>query len=124
MKFSVGLFDELFGKRMELEVPTKDGRVVKRSVTRKWFEKMRADGKMSRIDKPVIRVHMLDVAQGYYVATWVVGRDVAEETVKKFRHTPTDALYAMTSFKDGKPETHVMLKELWYETKVRLDALQ
>jgi len=123
MKFSIGLFDELFGERLEVEVPVSDGRVVKRSVTRKWFEKMQAQGRISGKGKPVIQVHMLEVVKGYYVTTWVIGEDISEETVAKFKDISTGVLYAMTSFKDGQPETHVMTKPFWDEARGQLDAI-
>lgn len=65
---------------------------------------------------------MLDVLKGYYVTTWVIGRDVTEETVTKFKDPTTGALYAITFFRDGKPETNVVTKVLWDEAKQKLDA--
>ena len=78
IKLSMSLFDELFGERLDLEVPTPDGRVVKRSVTKRWFEKMQAQGQISSLTKPTIQVHMLDVVKGYYVTTWAIGKDISE----------------------------------------------
>ena len=120
MKFSISLRDELFGERLEIETPRPDGSVMKRSVTKKWFERMQAEGKISNIDKPLIQVHMLHVVNGYYVDTWTIGEDVLAQTVEKFRDASTDALYAMTFFKDGKPEMRVMAKSLWDEAKSQM----
>lgn len=50
MDFSIGLIDRLFGERMTLEVPSADGKIVKREVTRKWFDNMVAEKKIVRQD--------------------------------------------------------------------------
>jgi hypothetical protein len=101
-------------------VPTPDGKVVKRSVTRKWLEQMQAEGRISQVDQSVITVHMLDVVKGYYVTSWIVGTDVTDETAAKFRDASTDALYAMKLFRDGQPQTHVLVKHIWDEAKQRM----
>jgi hypothetical protein len=48
-KFSVGLWDRLFGKQVELEVPSAHGETVRRHVTEKWLQSMESDGKISRV---------------------------------------------------------------------------
>jgi hypothetical protein len=48
--FSVGFVDSLFGEKIEIEVPGPDGEVLKRTVTRKWWDQMVAEGKIGPVD--------------------------------------------------------------------------
>lgn len=50
MRFDVGLWDRLFGERVTLEVPTSDGGIVKRRVTRRWVEAAKARGQLEEVD--------------------------------------------------------------------------
>lgn len=111
MRFDVGLWDRLFGERVTLEVPTPDGRTIKRSVTKKWLEQMKAKRELRPID--AIRVHMLDPLKGYHVLDWIIGKDVPQESVEKFRDPGTDALYAMTWYEEGKAHIAVVRKDKW-----------
>lgn len=48
--FSIGFFDSLFGRKVQIEVPGPSGENLKRTVTRKWWDRMIAEGKISRVD--------------------------------------------------------------------------
>jgi hypothetical protein len=43
--------ERLTGKTVEMEAPGPDGRPIKRTVSKKWFDAMVAQGKIQRIDK-------------------------------------------------------------------------
>lgn len=118
MKFSVSPFDEMFGERVELEIPGPNG-IAKRSVTKKWLEKMETEGKIAKSQTPVIQVHMLHPMRGYYVATWEIGNHVSAEVVEKLKDAASDALYAVTILRAGEPETHVIPKSAWDSLKAQ-----
>ena len=50
--FSTGFFDSLFGEKVEIEIPGPAGETVKRTVTKKWWDQMIAEGKISRSVRP------------------------------------------------------------------------
>lgn len=88
MKFSVGTWDEMFGERITIEVPDHNGRLVQRSVTKKWFSRMQETGRIGRASMSSIRVHMLHPA-GHRTLEWVIGEDVKPELVDQFQDPPT-----------------------------------
>jgi hypothetical protein len=49
-RFSTGLLDSLFGEKIEIELPGPNGENVSRRVTKKWWDRMVAEGKVSRVD--------------------------------------------------------------------------
>ena len=113
MRFDVGWFDRLFGKKLELEVPTTDGRTVRRKVTGKWLDKMEAEGKIRKLASPVVSAHVLDPVRGYYVAQWTVGQDIAEDAVDGFIDPDTNSVYVLSFFQAGRLQMRVVQKELW-----------
>ena len=110
-----------------------------RTVTQKWIEKMQNEGSMKKIEKEIIKVHILDLYtsfqnilnpnignSGYYrQAYWVIGTDIPRESVEKFKDPANGELYAyMTVRKDlTGPELYLMNKNLWEETKGKMDAI-
>lgn len=50
-RFSTGLLDAWFGEKVEIELPSPTGGVLKRTVTKKWWERMIAEGKISGVDR-------------------------------------------------------------------------
>jgi len=120
MKFSISQNDELFGERLDIEVPGPDGQLVKRSVTKKWFESMQAQGKISRVTEPMVQVHILHALNGYFVDHWVIGKDVDATTVATFQDAATHALYGITYLRGGNPETKILTKADWEKAKSQL----
>ena len=82
---------------------------------------MKAEGQIKDID--AIRVHMIDSVRGYSLGHWVIGENIDEDTVNKFRDITTGDLYAMTHYENGEPKVSVMSKSLWSETKERMDSI-
>ena len=111
MRFSVNIWDALFGEKTTLEWPDQDGNIGKRQVTRRWLEKLKEEGTAKHISTEV-RVHMLHLDREEELL-WVIGQDVDQETVDRFWDPETCALYAMTHFEAGEPQTSVMQKHLW-----------
>lgn len=112
MSFSVGFIDKLFGEKIELEIPDGNGNVIKRTVTKKWYDKMVREGKFSTVKEEIIKVHMLHPFDGYIILNWVVGVDIPEETVAKFINDEGE-LYALTVFEDGEQNVMVITKEMF-----------
>ena len=85
-RFSMGLWDSLFGKRFKIEIPSAGGETVTREVTQKWLDSMEAAGQVSRVDPTpraqrliaVIRVGViaaeLDLAGTDSTLNWVLNR--------------------------------------------------
>lgn len=112
MKFHVGFLDKLFGEKIELEIPDGKGNVIKRTVTKKWYEKMIQEGKISKIEEEVVKVHMLHPVDGYNVLHWVVGEDINKDTVDRFSNENGE-IYAMTVFDSGEQKVVVVTKEIF-----------
>lgn len=124
VKFSVGLWDSFFGKKIELEIPDHEGKIIRRKVTQKWYDKMKNQGQIRDIKADVIRVHMINPVSGDSIEYWVVGEDVDTETVNEFCDPATGDLYAMTRFVDGQPERGVMKRDFWKRAKNAMDTIK
>ena len=48
LTFSVGMWDEMVGERITVEVPDHNGNPVKRSVTKKWLSLMQETGRIKK----------------------------------------------------------------------------
>lgn len=122
MRFNTGFFDSLFGEKVTLEIPGDDGRIIKRTVTKKWLEQMQRQGKMSPVSQPVVRAHVLSPS-GYSVQNWVIGDDIPADTCERFRDSITGDIYVMSFFEAGTERTQVITKPLWEEARKMLDAV-
>jgi hypothetical protein len=113
MKFHINFWDKLFGEKITIEIPGLDGNIIKRKVSKKWLEKMEAEGQVKKIKEEIIRVHMINPVSGNYIAYWTIGKDIDEKTTNKFRDHETGDLYALTSFKNGQPKIIILKREFW-----------
>ena len=52
MQTYVNLWDRYFGKKVQIEVPRKDGTTVMVEVTKAWFEQAVREGKIAEVDEP------------------------------------------------------------------------
>ena len=107
MKFSVGFWDSIFGEKITIEIPSPNGQITKRKVSKKWFYKMKDEKQIKELKEEIIRVHMINPLAGDSIENWTVGKDIDSETVNKFRDSETGDLYAMTSFENGQPKISV-----------------
>lgn len=110
----MGLLDFLFGKKVKLKIPDKNGKIVKKKISKKMFDELTAQGKIKHID--TVKVHILDPIRGYYFADWVVDENVHREDVEKFA-TPTGELYVVIAYEDGEPQTMLTKKEVWEQQR-------
>ena len=113
MRFDVGLWDMLFGKKMVAELPgpggSDDARRLRVSV--KWFERMRREGKIAGAENAVF-VYVTD-PKGDYSTTLTVGKELNQEQVDALMDPATQALYAVTADSEGKPRTVFVPKKMW-----------
>ena len=123
MQFSLGMWDALFGKKVTLVLPGRDGKPRPRKVTEKWLKEMERQGKAKRLDAEAVPVHILDPLTDYRFETWVVGKDVDSETVEKFRDVQSGALYVLIAYKEGKKQVVVLKKHVWESTKKTMDSV-
>ena len=122
MRFAVSLWDYLFGEKVTIEIPGPENEVIRRKVTKKRFEAMQRQGKMTKLEN-VVRVHMLHVLRGYTILNWVIGEDIDAERVQKFRDSESGDIYAMTHYEDGEEQTHLLTKRLWEQSRRKMDAV-
>jgi hypothetical protein len=71
----------------------------------------------------IIEVHVLD-PKGNYSTTWEVGKDIPAEIVQKAKDPESGALYALTTYENGNPQTHVCTKDHWLKIKEQFDAIE
>jgi len=114
MKTSLGLIDKLFGKKITLELPKSDGSKRKVIVSKKWFDKMKSEGKIQEAGF-VVTMHMMGIHK-YEKEKWIVGQDINEETYLKFKDSSGD-IYGIRYYKDGKLEIGLSSKEKWLEAR-------
>jgi hypothetical protein len=125
MDFCVGFIDRLFGERIPLEVPGPDGKIITRNVTKKWLDRMIAEGKMSPVSggRRTVTAHILDPVNGYTLETWVVGDNVQPELVQKFGNKSKNAIYVLRCYRDGKLESNILRQDLWNQAKKQIHSV-
>jgi len=116
----MGLLDFLFGKKVKLEIPDKNGKILKKKISKKMFDESVAQGKIKPVD--TMKAHVLDPVRGYYIAEWVVDDDVHREDVEKFS-TPNGELYVVIAYVDGEPQTVLTKKEAWEKQRSIFDLI-
>lgn len=122
-------------ERVTFEFPVPHGGVKKVEFTKKWMEKMEREGKMQRGSSLTVKVNILDPMGGvtpaefdgpddlfdalvepgeeHRVEYWVLGEQVSKEQCQTFLDPDTKELYALTTYEDGKPCTHLIRRCLW-----------
>jgi hypothetical protein len=118
-RFSTRLFDAIFGKKMTIQVPQKDGTVRDVRVTKAWYEKMLADGKMSVAPKNTVHVHIIG-PYGLRRDSLVVGVDIPAERYERLVDPQTGSLYAIEVFEAGEPSMTIVPRAIWEEAKRQL----
>lgn len=114
MKFSLGIWDGIFGDKVVLEIPDKTGNIIKQTVTKKWLDKMESEGKISMKHEPTICVHLLDpLKSGPTTDYWTIGKNIDQDMVDKFRDKATNAVYVIIAYQAGSPSTMIVTKKIW-----------
>lgn len=113
MSFSVGILDTLFGQRITLEIPNSYGNIVRRSVTKKWYELIKNGTIVNDSGPQVVKVHLLDMLKGYQIVHWVIDDDIEKNTALKLMDETTGDLYAIFYFDTEEPRTEITNKNTW-----------
>ncbi|HEV7165031.1 MAG TPA: hypothetical protein VGO35_06545 [Gammaproteobacteria bacterium] len=113
------LLSGLFGKKVTIIGHDKNGKPFEREVSERQLKGWEAKGKLSKVE--AVEVHVLD-PKGDYSTQWLVGKDISPELLEKFRDSASGALYAITIYKAGVPETMLAAKEKWLEVKSTLQG--
>jgi len=123
-RFSVGIWDTLFGKRVVMEIPNISGEIVRRSVTQKWLEM--AQNKIntnSPGNEEIVKVHIIDGRHGYRVGYWIMGEDVGSNYANHCKDSETGELYVIHYFEDQEPKIKMLTKEQWNMAHKKLELL-
>lgn len=125
MEFSTGFFDDLFGKKITLQVPQDDGTIRDVSATEAWLKKMQAEGKLSISEAPpaTVPLHVIG-PDGSETRQLRVGADIPDVQYKELADPKTGALYGLTVYKNGIPETSVIPKHLWEIAKAQFGEIE
>lgn len=115
MKFSLNIFDSLFGEKVEIEIPH-DGKIIKQTVTKKWFEKMKSEGKFSEL----VTAYILDPMNGVYTEGWEVGVNLSKESFEKFKGCDNE-IYIINVYEEGNLKKLIVTKEVWEDAKVKME---
>lgn len=110
----MGIFDFMRSKKVTIEIPTSDGKTVKKKISNAEFEQLKSSGKLQLLD--TVEAHILDPIRGNYVETWVVDEDIEKETVEEFA-TSSGEIYVMCVYENGEPGNYILEKEIWDKQK-------
>ena len=114
MRFSVGILDAFFGEKVVVEARQDDGTVKKTRVTKAWLERMETQGKLKTVAAPKDEVHVHLVGpDGLQHTSVIIGKDIPEQRYRSLVDPETGALYALKFYKNGKPETMIIKREVW-----------
>lgn len=121
-QFAVGFLDSLFGEKLTIELPGPNGTILKRKVTKRWFEQMEREQKIREVTESVVRAHVLSPF-GYKIQHWVIGRDIDVEQCERFRDPDTGDVHVLTFFEAGEEKQTVLQKQVWEQAKARMDGV-
>ena len=110
----MAIWDSLFGKKVTIQFRDEAGNLVERKISEAQLKELEASGAISKTQ--AVEVHVLD-QQGNYSTTWEIGKDISAEIVQQAKDPESGALYALTTYENGKPQTHVCKKEHWLAVK-------
>ena len=144
MQTYVDWWDKQFGTWIELEALMPDGTIKKVPVTKKWLEKMQAEGKIEEVETSVgkrIKVHVLDLysrakatrvafeandyaaiektlgKDPYRVEYWTVGKEISAVEYDRVRDPKSGDIFAIYDEVEGKGMGTFMPKESWEKAR-------
>ncbi len=110
----MGLFKDLFGKKIEITVTDENGVSRTKQVLKSDLEQWERDGKITKMK--TIRVNIAGL-NGVRIEEWTIGTEVQKESIDKFADKSTGELYIGEHYKEGKPIKYFMMKEAWEDYK-------
>jgi hypothetical protein len=124
VKYSTGIFDEIFGKKRLLEVPQEDGTTREVFVTEAWLKKTQAEGKISTSEphRRTVPFHVVG-PDGSETRHLQVGEDIPEARYKRLADPQTGALYGLTVYEAGKPKTSIIPKHIWEQARAQFEEI-
>ena len=144
MNTSIGQFDALFGERLTIDLPQRDGTTKKVVVTRKWFDEMVRQGKMTDVTASMVAVNILKsgptIPEGtddpdalmdaltadaplVSVENWQIGVKIPKEQYDMFLDPISKELFAVRHHDGQSTKTVVIKRELWEQTKKAMENL-
>ncbi|MGH7514763.1 MAG: hypothetical protein ACREOQ_17800 [Gemmatimonadales bacterium] len=122
MRLHTGFWDWLFGKKVTIELPGPGG-VRRVKASERWLAQMEREGRMARAEGEHVTVHVLDPARGYHTTVWKIGEDISSEKAAEFIDQATQALYLLRVYREGSPESFLLRKDVWDDTKRKFDQV-
>jgi len=110
----MGWLSDLFGRTVELEYRGKDGKLVKKKVSKDQLDPLMkntvAEGKAT-LEACV--VHILDSNyDGPRTENWIIGEQVSRVTYDRLKHSNGE-LYVIVYYERGEATIQVLKKEYW-----------
>ncbi len=135
MKYYVGIWDYFFGETIELELHKGEKRIV----SKKWFEQNKSEGLVQKIDKDLVKVHILDPfaplenlihnseeeISHYRIEYWEIGKDISNELIDEYRDDETGEIYVLMAKKEDNdtPKPMILKKSVWELGKNGMDGI-
>ncbi len=110
----MGLFKNLFGKKIEITVTDENGISRAKQVLESDLKQWERDGKISMMKTIKANVAGLN---GVRIEEWTIGVDVSKESIDKFADKTTGELYVGEHYKKGEPIQYLMMKDAWEDYK-------
>lgn len=122
MRFDLGFFDSLFGKRERLDVPMPDGSMKTVMVTKAWLKHQMAEEKMLPAYPGQVHLHVCGTL-GERVSSIVIGEMVSQADYDQYHDPETGGLYMIEYFEKGEKLLRLVSKPMWLKAKAKLDSL-
>jgi len=122
MRFDLGLFDSLFGKRERLDLPLADGSMKTVMVTKAWLEKQVRDEKIVPTEPGQVPLCVCGV-DGSRVSSIVIGEAVSQADYEKFHDPDTGGIFMIEYHEKGEKLLRLVTKATWLRAKETLDKI-
>ncbi|OAB45987.1 hypothetical protein [Paenibacillus glacialis] len=113
MKTSVGVWDSLFGKKVELELKNDKGNTVKRKISEKLYNQLLMEDKIEEIVNAVIFNTMNGLLSE---VIYKIDEEISMESYKKFKNIDTGKIYIIEYYEEGELSSMILTKEKFEET--------
>lgn len=73
--------------------------------------------------RTTVKAHILDPNHGYYVANWIVGKDIKKEDMTNFVTSSAD-LYVAVYYEHGDQQFLIVQKDVWERQRAIFDRIE